>query len=295
MIMRLFFITVLSITLLHSQGTSTGAGSLQLPFLADGAALAESHAAGRVGIGSMNVNPALLWGSSSAEVRFTHSQWMADVRSQVLAAIIPSSDVVVGIALTNTSIPDVQIRETPGAAIGSFAAHAFSARLTGALAISEELALGVTGKYLFEKIYVDQSTGFALDAGITYHSADLPVDVGAALTNIGSMNAFRSEDVQIPMALKIGIAREIDLLGINANVFAAYSNELRISVSHVHAGIELDYSHALFLRAGYVSGYESRSVSAGLGVTYGFLRIDYSYIPFSYLQDSHCISVGVLF
>jgi hypothetical protein len=296
MIARFVVFTLLAVSTALSQGTSTGGSALQLPFLADGAALAEASVAGRVGLGSVNTNPALLWGIASPELRIAHSQWMANVRTQVLAAALPSSDAVFGFALTNMANPDIEIREIPGAPLGTFTARSFTARLSAALPIAEGIVVGTTAKYVYEKILVNSTTGLALDAGISYRWEDLPLDLGIAITNIGSLDAMRVDKIDLPTTLRIGAARSFDFFGQRMQAFGAYSNELRVHASHLHAGLELIYDGSISARVGYVSGYESRDLSAGFGVMYGMIRLDYAYIPFRIgQQDSHGITVGLVF
>jgi hypothetical protein len=56
------------------------------------------------------------------------------------------------------------------------------------------------------------------------------------------------------------------------------------------------YDHALALRLGYETGYESRGFTAGLGFCYSIVQLDYAYVPFSLgLGEAHIFSMGFQF
>jgi hypothetical protein len=59
-------------------------------------------------------------------------------------------------------------------------------------------------------------------------------------------------------------------------------------------GGELRYEELVAFRSGYQFGSKGRGFSAGLGVTYGIVTLDYAYAPLSLdLGNTHTISVSV--
>jgi hypothetical protein len=47
------------------------------------------------------------------------------------------------------------------------------------------------------------------------------------------------------------------------------------------------------LRFGYQTGIDTRGFSAGMGIRYSIVTIDYAYVPFSLqVGNSHLISIG---
>lgn len=296
MILRTLLFLILYIASVSAQGVSTGGTSLLLPISADQTSLADAGVALRATAGAASVNPAALAGVERPGLRFTHVQWMADVRTQALAAVLPTSSVVYTFGITNTSVPGIPVREIPGPATSEFTARAVSMRAGAAFGLADEVYAGITVKYLYERLFVDDATGGAVDLGILYDSPDLPFRLGASLTNLGSLSAFRSATNDLPTAFQVGAARSMELIGVTWTGVVSYMRETRVQADHIRAGLEATYASAVSARIGYASGYETRGLSYGLGVRYEFIELDYAYIPMSLDRaDAHCITAGILF
>jgi hypothetical protein len=296
LILRTSFLLSFVVLTAAAQGLSTGGSSLLLPLTAESGAYADANVAAAASLAGVTQNPAALRGLVSNEIRFTHLQWFEEVQGQSLLAGVPTSIASFSFAVTNVSVPGIEVREIPGPPIGTFTARAVSIRGGAAAEVSRGLSAGMTLKYLYEKIYVDEATGFGADAGLLYQPEEMPWTFGASVTNLGSLGAFRSQSSTLPSAVHVGASRSLDALGWSWTIYGAVSRETRIAVNHVHAAAEALYDGTFAVRAGYVSGYETRTWSAGLGLAYRFLRVDYSLIPFSLgLSSAHCLSISVQF
>ena len=292
----LLILTSLGCAGLHAQGASTSATSLLLPFTAEAAALTDANIAISGSLSSVSANPATIAGVAANEFRFTFVQWIEDVQSQALVAVLPTSQFTLALAVATTSVSGIEVRDIPGPAIGSFTSHAVSLRATAAGRLTEEIEAGVTLKYLYEKIYVDDATGFAFDAGVTSDVLGGGWHLGAAVTNFGSLGAFRSTSSDLPTALRFGVSRTIEAFGLDWTGHAALSRETHDGENHLHAALEASYGGLVVARVGYVTGYEARSLSAGIGFRYGPARLDYAVVPFSLgFNAAQCLSVGVTF
>jgi hypothetical protein len=151
----------------------------------------------------------------------------------------------------------------------------------------------VSGKFLYEKIYVDESSGYAIDAGAFYRLSP-SLSLGLAVNNLGSVNELKDDPITLPALLRAGGAYTdalaerftYTITGDVVNIFSA-------SVLHVHAGGEVCFDNTIALRAGYQTGYEAKTVSGGLGVYYGMLRFDYAFMPLqSTLGTAHTFSLS---
>ena len=49
----------------------------------------------------------------------------------------------------------------------------------------------------------------------------------------------------------------------------------------LNLGGDIIYDEIFALRVGYQSGYEAKSFTGGIGLMWGSLRFDYTYMPFS--------------
>ena len=131
----------------------------------------------------------------------------------------------------------------------------------------ENLSIGFTGKYLYQKIYIDESSGYAADCGVLWNGGSWKAAV--VCTNFGTLSAMRQEAGDLPTALQAG-----------GSYNATYSSNLIVADNHVRLGIESVYDRVLSFRLGYQTGYETQNISAGVGIVCSFVRLDYAYVPF---------------
>jgi hypothetical protein len=278
---RIAFIIIFGITAAASQQINTG-----LPFLKNGND-ARSAAMGEAGTGlfgdhtSFYYNPASLRFSQQHQLMIGHRQGFADITADHLGATIPGETFTFGITAMTTSVADIEIRQRPGEAEGTFNARNASLGAGAALSLSDALTAGVTGKLLYEKIYIDEASGYAFDAGLAYRFSD-EITAGLSLLNFGSMSVLRSVATELPATIRLGgaytspVTAELVLVGA-ADVVQTLNDD----GIHLHFGMEAVYSSMFMLRAGFQTGYESRSFTVGGGVRYGILRVDYAFIPMS--------------
>lgn len=289
---RLFSI-LLTPTLLLAQGASVGSSHLLIPNDARIAALAQSTVADPLHFSSSFLNPAILATSPSPEILLSHTQWVQDVRVEFLGASAPFSFGKVGFALSNLNIGGIEAREIPGAPLSTFAAHSAVLQLLFATNITDDISLGTNLKYMYEKIYVDETSGFGVDLGLLYRPPLDGLFIGASLTNTGSMRGFRTASSDLPTSLQAGAMYRIAAEEFDISVNGAFVHETKTGQNRLNAATELDYDDILLLRLGYQTGYESHGITTGLGFRYSILNLDYSYIPWSLsLGNVHVFSIG---
>lgn len=299
-------ISVISTLLLFACSTAqlrAGSGESGLAFLklgpsARGSSLGDALAASVTGAAATYYNPAgLVSNQSGTGLMFTHREWIQDTRTENLAAGIRlgESDAF-GLALNSTTISDIPIRTRPGTPEGLFTARNFSLSGSFAHAFADDFRAGVTVKFLYEKILVDEASGTAFDFGAQYMSGIDGLSFGLVFANLGSVGTLRNESSTLPSHVRIGVAYTHPLpeLKGQVNISSDLIHVFPGSVDHVAAGVEFDWNSIVGLRAGYVSGFEGRSVSAGVGFTHGIVTLDYAFVPFSEgLGSSHIISLSV--
>jgi len=277
------FITLFIIgsSILLSQHVDTG-----LPFLKTGtdarsSAMGEAYTAMTGDHSTYGYNPASIRLSDRRQLLLSHRQGFSDVATDYLGTTLPGETVTVGISAMTTSVSNIEIRQRPGDSEGSFDAR--NAALSAGVAFTpiSDLAVGITGKLLYEKIYIDEASGYAFDAGMLY-SISNNFRAGISLLNVGTMSALRSEASPLPSTLRFGgaygaaISPEFAVLtGVDI------VKTLNDDGTHFHVGAEVAYQSLLMVRAGYQTGYETKSFSTGIGILYGIVRFDYAFVPMS--------------
>ncbi len=295
------YFLVLGFLVTVSKAQNDGAGNTGLAFLKLGitsrsVAMGEAVVGNTFDASATHYNPAALMNGERVNLVFMHNEQVLGVRTEFLAGKVKFSRLALGFSLNNTSVDGIQVREIPGESLGEFTAQNFAMGISLGYKINENISAGVTGKFLFEKIYVDNASGIGFDFGVIYSKDKL--SLGAALSNLGSMSELRNESTKLPASIRFGGAYSIDLLGISSRLIIAADGYKVMDGGKFHAntGAELTYKEFLSLRAGYQSGYENKSISAGLGLKYKAFTLDYAFVPYKYsLGSSHTITLGTSF
>lgn len=289
-------ILVVATSSLLAQGTSTGSSELKIPLNARAAALGDATVSDGGQLSSWLLNPANLYSNGPVSVALSHSQWIQEVQSEFLGTQIPLTFGTLGFALSTNSVPGIEIREIPGPALGTFSARFAAIQIGFAASPIENVSLGASAKYLYEKLYADDATGIGIDAGVVYHTPVRGLQAGISVTNAGTLRQFRNERSDLPTFMRAGATYSFELPEFGFSASIAGAKNLIYSEHHLLGSIEATYDHFISLRAGYATGYDSRGMTAGFGVRYQFVQLDYAFIPFSLgLGDGHLFTLGFQF
>lgn len=289
--------------LLGTQRASSAAGQsgfaqLKLGVSGEGAALADAMST-RGGAAATMINPAGLLAplpdGNSAQLMFSHREWVKDARTEFLGANVRLDESqALGFSLLSSTVGEIEIRTRPGPPEGTFTARTFALGLSYARALQADLRVGATVRMLYQKILVDDGTGWGVDFGAQYDPGPEGLTVAAALANLGNGGKLREEKTTLPSLARLGAAYHFPLAEISAEA-AVMGDLVRVfpdRASFLNAGAEMQFQNVVAVRAGYQIGSEGRGFSAGLGVMYGIVTIDYAYAPLSFdLGNTHTISL----
>ena len=291
--LKIILSLVLFPSLLLSQGSSQGAVSLKFPITPFVAATGESFVADPTALQSVLINPANIASCANYGVLFSHTEWIQDIRTECLSIAAPFSIGSFALTIENTSVDGLELRSIPGPAVGTFNAQSAFFQLSYGVEVTPDIHIGIAPKYLYEKILVDEATGYGMDAGVLYMPPLDGLSLGCSVTNMGSLAAFRNERVDLPTQIRLGGTYAININFLMFRVATAYSSELGTATKHYSIGGEASYDHTITMRFGYQTGIDTRGFSAGMGIRYSIITIDYAYVPFSQqVGNSHLISIG---
>jgi hypothetical protein len=147
----------------------------------------------------------------------------------------------------------------------------------------DKLSFGTTIKYLYEGLLSDEANGWGFDFGLNYETPFKGLSLSTVIKNIGSMNALRKEETQLPTDFRLGSAYNFGVESAKLDIIAVAEFQKYLDTDDIHfnLGGDIVYDQIFALRVGYQSGYEAKSFTGGIGLMWGSLRFDYTYMPFS--------------
>lgn len=291
------FLLITSITFGQSAG-NTGMSFLKIGFGARHLALSDFGIVGSNDITSYNYNPALISNFENSQIIFTHNQWIQDLSSNMFGASFELFSLPFALTVNSTSIKDIEVRTRPGEVQSTFNANYMYIGLTTGFRVYENLSAGLTFRYVYENLFSDESSGILFDFGLHYLDIIKNLDLGFSLRNLGSVDALRNEETQLPTDLRIGASYKISAESISTDftLLGGYQKYTPVDASHIHLGGEAFYDEVVAVRLGYMTGYESKGLTAGLGLHWNGINFDYAFTPFDYnLGNSHTISLMYTF
>ena len=291
----LFSVLVGALQTARSEGGTTGLTFLTLGVGARSLGMGEAYASASGDPAALHYNPAAISSIGTTNISFMHRAWIQGTNAEYLTAAFPLGDVSLAVSVYSVGVDDIQVRDTPGEPISTFTARNASLGLTLGYRFSPELSVGGTAKYVYEKILVDDAGGMAFDLGATY-TTSFGARIGAAVSNLGSMTPLGNVSSTLPDMFRAGASYSAELAGPDAAITGAADVIVPLGdgSSHVHLGAESLLYETVFVRAGYQTGYDARSFTAGAGFRKGIIQIDYAFMPTRYdLGATHAISLSL--
>ncbi|MDZ7725104.1 MAG: PorV/PorQ family protein [candidate division KSB1 bacterium] len=288
----LLFILLISMNTNLIAGGDTGLAVLKIGAGARAAAMGEAFVALADDATALFWNPAGTSWMKNRQVHFTHTQWIQGITHNVASVSLPVGSSNIGIGLILNNVEGFEYREIASEEpLGTFSSQDIIASLNYSRRVSETFSMGLNVKYVHEKIYTQYADGYLADLGARYQPfSDMYFAV--ALQNLGVTSDMDAEQINIPEITRAGVLYKLPFSMLQDNVSVALDYiKLLDADSHVHLGTEFKPFSSLNIRLGYQTGYKDKSFSAGFGLNFGQLHLDYAYVPFGHdLGQSHRFS-----
>jgi len=302
----LFLILQLS-GITFAYGRSTGAAFLKLGVGARPIGMGSAFVAIADDANAIYWNPAGLAGLKKREISSMHSEWITDIRYDFLGYVHPANKLgTFAGSFSYLSMGGIERRgENREKLSGGFTAYDLAVALSYSRALSQTMNMGVNLRFIQQKIENEDAYGIAFDLGGIYKMPIKGLSLGFTLQNLGPKMKFISDPYSLPLTLTMGLGyRFVPGLTLALDV----RHQLIQKRTTLSLGTEYWPFSLLALRAGYVGRLLSSVVDrndeeigdflglgAGLGMRLFGYQMDYSYVPFGDLGETHRISFSFRF
>ncbi|RME25591.1 MAG: hypothetical protein D6800_07450 [Candidatus Zixiibacteriota bacterium] len=178
-------------------------------------------------------------------------------------------------------IDQLEFRTAPTAQPTTFFdAHDVSFKSGIAWDLTDRITAGVAAGWFIEKIEAWRGSAFNVDLGAQMQATP-QLRLGASATNLGGdlnltvTGRTGARPISLPTTYRAGAAYQYDRY-LGAVDLVVLDDEL-----HVQVGAEAKLHDVITVRAGYMSNYDTRNVTAGLSLRHRNLTIDYAVVPFT--------------
>jgi len=236
-------------------------------------------------------NPAMLADAGSSGITAGHNRWLGDATQSCLAWNFSGGRFAGGIGVRMLYVSGLEYRDGASSEpLDTFSAIDLAVSAAGAVRLGM-FYLGLAVKAIREKIWLESSSGVALDLGIAVHPAEW-LDFAASVQHIGPAVTMMDSEFRLPLTWRIGASSGFSLPVGAAEVAAEVRKPLDNSPS---AGLGLEYSPVswLSLRGGARLNDETGILTAGAGFSGAGWTLYYAWIPTDYgLGALHRFTLG---
>jgi hypothetical protein len=259
--------------------------------------------------------------SEQLQASFTYNSWIAEITQSAAAVTYNLGDVgTIGVGVMTFGISDIPADRDVYPGNAALQALQIDQQTTSsydyldmlfqasfARQVTEQLTLGVTAKFISEKIDDQSATSFAFDFGSVYSIGVMDWKVGARINNLGGDIKFYDYAAPIPLTFSIGTS--ISPYSDESNVLTVAVDAVKPQdgLQYFFTGAEFSFMNMISVRGGYKLNYsgaddggttfrdaikttiEGISLGAGFRTTladYG-VRVDYSYTSMDLLDAAH--------
>ncbi len=314
MLRRAFLLIVLGVLggwtdrALAASGTE-GASFLDIPVGAGPAALGGAYTALATDLYAPVWNPAGLGFLESTQVGGQHLAYLESIHYEHLGFVIPLTRPAaavsqgekagaqggLGVSAQYLGSGDIAGSNLDGTDSFNYSSHYGAYSLAYGRPVTENLALGLTGKFIEAKISDVSAHAYAADLGALYkvgsHAA-----LAATLTNLGSKLKFLNDDSSLPVAGHLAAAYSPNphWLGSLEGVFP------KTGVIGAHLGLQWQPLEMIAIRTGYKTETSKElgaiaGLTVGAGINVWGQELAYAWVPYGDLGDTQYFSLVLRF
>jgi outer membrane protein OmpA-like peptidoglycan-associated protein len=239
------------------------------------------------------------------EMNLLHMVYFAGTNYEFGGVAVPlQPGSTLGLSASLDFVPSFNSTNNPLATPGSASDYAIS--LGYGQMFGDNFALGIGGKFISSNLITYSATGEAMDAGLLFFTKDRSFTLGLSVQNVGQISNFSqyASQEKLPLVYRVGLAyrlqpKEPTHFSLGVDLEKPIDND-----PVVHAGGELWWGmkdFAVALRGGYSLDPLNQDLGGASGATLGAgfrynpFEINYAFVPFGALGDTHRFSLTYRF
>jgi hypothetical protein len=330
--MKKFLPFILSLTFFitaYAQNPNLGSGGaqfLQIPVGAKAEAMAGAVAGYIDDASSLFWNPSGIVKVKNVDVFFSYMDWFGLFDHSAAAIVFNLEDVGAfgaSLVMFNTNEMEITTEVEPNGTGRFFDAGDMAIGVSYARYLTDRFNVGLTVKYIYQRIWNETATGLAFDIGTQYRLDFQNLTIAMSMTNFGSDMRFDGPDLDInyeqseiyPTRITPARLQTDDFplplhfqVGIGFDVFEAGFVKMRGAIDATHPndntervlfGTEFSFFDRFYIRGGYKLNFDDQKFAFGAGanvlVSSSAIYFDYAYSVYDLLPGVHRISVNLSF
>ncbi len=313
LILKGFFITSLVFYIFQSVFcfAGEGAGTTAFNFLKIGAGarpvgMGEAYSALANDINAIYWNPAGLGEITEREITASYLSHIAGINSGYFGYALPLARGGLGVGVVYLDYGQIQettLDDPDGVNLGCYRPYDLAVIAAYGCKVAGGLNVGINMKGVHEDIQGYTANAIAFDIGTLY---DLPANdltLSCSVKNLGlQTKAFIKEKHDLPLMFDFGLGYSLlaDALKIGLNLYQPQGGNFNFNI-----GGEYCWKKLVSFRMGYKSiGKDLKTgsdkdnltgLTVGLGVNMKVYQLDYAFVPFNELGNTHRLSFGLKF
>lgn len=312
---KIFFILILTAAIFSNVKVGTAVYRwAEIETGARAIGMAGSQAASGNGVYAIPYNPASLGFINGTEIYISKASYLAGTSHNTIAfgsQLTPSD--YVGVHLYYFDSGEMQeTTEIDGGVTGQgFKFTGFVTRLTYTKQLTDRLKLGGNFKYIREETTsADLSmSSVAFDIGSNFDTGIYGMVLGMCISNLGPDARYmgtgldvpgaddqqnKTEPFPIPLTFRVGLMNNI--VGSDDNsVFVIPDHRFTVSMDATNPldyqlggsiGMEYSWNEMFFMRGGYHLNHDTAGLSAGFGMLYNGIALDFGWADYAILENT---------
>ena len=287
-----------------------------------GISMGGSQVASGRGMTGAHYNPASIAFLGGSEFFYSKSNYLADISHNTLAygtRLSPTDYFGLHLFYLNSGDMKVTTEAKPDGTGETFQVTDLSLRLIYGRQLTDRLRLGGALKYIREDIFTAYMQSFVFDLGSNFDTGIYGIILGMSVSNFGPDVQFHGEGLEIVVAdttardgklSKITKKFSVPLtfrLGIQKDVWGGEdesTSRLTVSVDGINPidytvygglGIEYSWRDIAFIRGGTRLFHDTAGLSLGGGLKWSMFAVDYAYVNYGILKETHQFVINLEF